>query len=428
MESAGAKPFIGYEHVVSESRIGGLLVDGASVSSATPGQHVEVILNQTPFYAESGGQLGDHGSITLENGAVLEVYDVQSPVPGLFVHRATVADGEVVVGALAQGSVNLARRMAISRAHTATHMIHKAFRELLGETATQMGSENSPGRLRFDFPSVGAVPDSVLRDVEERVNHVLLEDLPVTAEYMSQDAARKIGAMALFGEKYGDSVRVVSVGDWAKELCGGTHTPRTGHLGVVKFLSEGSIGAGVRRVEALVGADAYGFLAKEHVLLAQLSEMLKVRPDEVAQRVESLVMKLKEAEKDLEKVRSQQLRSQLNDLIHTSERNGVFIKRVILPVGTPASDARDIAVELKGSFPAEASGVVVVAGVADGRVSVVVSATAAAVDSGVHAGKILSAMVEKLDGKGGGKSDLAQGGGSNTQAIPLAMALVEELL
>src|SRR5690606_31874763 len=195
------------------------------------------------------------------------VDDVQTPVPGLWVHRARVVEGEAAVGAEAMGVVDVERRRAISRAHTATHMIHKTFREMLGETATQMGSENAPGRLRFDFPFPKAVPDSVLRDAEERVNSLLLEDMTVTARYMSQAEALEMGAMALFGEKYGDTVRVVSVGDWAHELCGGTHAHRSGQLGVVSFISEGSIGSGVRRVEALVGSDAYQYLAREHLLV-----------------------------------------------------------------------------------------------------------------------------------------------------------------
>lgn len=428
MESAGRSTFVGYERVTAEAKIGGLLVDGSVVKSATPGQHVEVILDTTPFYAESGGQLGDHGTITLENGAVLEVYDVQSPVPGLFVHRASVADGEVVVGASALGQVNLQRRMAISRAHTATHMIHKAFRELLGETATQMGSENSPGRLRFDFPSAGAVPDSVMNEVESRVNTILLDDLPVTAEYMTQDAARAIGAMALFGEKYGDQVRVVSVGEWAKELCGGTHTPSTGHLGVVKFLSEGSVGAGVRRVEALVGADAYGFLAKEHILLSQISEALKARPEELMDRIDAIVNKLRDAEKELEKVRSANLRSQLGDAVLTSEVAGVALKRVVLPQGTSGNDVRNIAVEIKGQFAPGVAGIVVAFGEAEGRVSIVVAATDAAIAAGHSSGTLLGHLAPMLQGRGGGKPELAQGSGTDIAGIPAALAAVDGLI
>lgn len=423
MENSGKTNFIGYDHITSETKISGILLDGNVVTSATPGQHVEIVLQDTPFYAEGGGQLGDHGRITLNNGAVIDVYDVQSPVPGLIIHRATIADGEVSVQTGAHAEVDLGRRMAISRAHTATHMIHKAFREMLGETATQMGSENSPGRLRFDFPSPNAVPDSILNEVESRVNTVLLDDLPVTAQYMSQSDAREIGAMALFGEKYGDQVRVVSVGDWARELCGGTHTPTTGHLGVVKFLSEGSVGTGVRRVEALVGADAYSFLAREHILLNNIAQNLKSRPEDLFERIESLVGKLKDAEKEIEKVRAAQLRSQLNNYLKTTEVSGVELKTAILPDGTSANDIREIVNEIKSSMPTVA-GVVCAVAASDGKVSIVIAATDLAISKGVSAGSLLSKVAAVLDGKGGGKPELAQGGGAKISAIPDALTVL----
>ena len=270
-DKSGKTEFLGYTNISSESKLTGILVDGVGVASAVEGDDVEIILNRTPFYAEGGGQLADGGRITLSSGAVIEIDDVQSPVPGVSVHRGRVLNGTVEVGTDALAEIDSERRSAISRAHTATHMVHKAFREVLGETATQAGSENSPGRFRFDFPATGAVSASVLDDVESRVNTLLLDNLEVTAESMSQAQAKEIGAMALFGEKYGDVVRVVSVGDWARELCGGTHVERSGQLGVVKLLAESSIGAGVRRVEDLVGVDAYKFLAREHILLNSLT-------------------------------------------------------------------------------------------------------------------------------------------------------------
>ena len=421
MERIGTTTFTGYDEVVTESAIGGIVSNGAAVASARVGDSVEIIMSRTPFYAESGGQLGDHGVIDAAGGAKLEVYDVQSPVPGMFVHRATVVDGEVALGETAIGRVDLERRNAISRAHTATHMIHKAFREILGETATQMGSENSPGRLRFDFPSPNAVPDSVMRDVEQRVNTLLLDNLPVTAQLMSQEQARKLGAMALFGEKYGDVVRVVSVGDWTRELCGGTHTKTSGNLGVVKFLSEGSIGAGVRRVEALVGSDAYGFLAREHLLVNQLAEMVKVRVDELPDRIEAMIGRLKDVERELEKVRATALRAQLSQLVRTDEIAGVVVKRVILPEGTPASDLRNLVVELRGQVPESRAGVVVGFATESGKVSVVIAANGAAIAAGHGAGTLLQRVAPVIGGKGGGKPDMAQGGGTDGAAIPAAM-------
>jgi alanyl-tRNA synthetase len=219
--------------------------------------------------------------------------------------------------------IDTKRRVAISRAHTATHMVHKAFREILGETATQAGSENSPGRFRFDFPSTSAVAESVLNEVEARVNDLLISDLQVHAEVMSQDAAKKMGAMALFGEKYGDQVRVVSVGDWAKELCGGTHVSRSGELGLVKLLSESSIGAGVRRVEAIVGRDAYDFLAKEHLLLNSLTEVIKgAKTEELPERISDLVDKVKTLEKELASFRSAKAMESVGKLASKAKKIG----------------------------------------------------------------------------------------------------------
>ena len=320
-DRVGKNEFIGYLHVQGEAKIQGILVDGISVQSAHADSEVEIILDRTPFYSEGGGQLADGGSITLGDGTRIEIDDVQTPVPGIFVHRGLVVSGNVDVGVASLAVIDGERRNAISRAHTATHMVHKAFREILGETATQAGSENSPGRFRFDFPATGAVSQTILNDVESRVNSLLLENWQVSAEVMSQADAKKIGAMALFGEKYGDQVRVVSVGDWARELCGGTHVERVGALGVVKLLGESSIGAGVRRVEALVGADAYRFLAREHLLLNSLTDIIKgARIEELPERISDLVAKLRDAEKELSGVRSAQALGQIENIAKSSKQ------------------------------------------------------------------------------------------------------------
>ena len=300
-----AVEFTGYDEVVSEGRVAGIVRDGEKVEAAGPGDDIELVLDRTPFYAEGGGQLADGGRIELDNGAVIEVRDVQSPIGGVVTHRATVVQGEVVLGALALAEVDIERRKSISRAHTGTHMVHKAIREALGDTATQAGRRTRPGRFRFDFSAQSAVPKSVLRDVEAKVNALLLDDLPVTAEVMTQQQARDAGAMALFGEKYGDAVRVISVGDWARELCGGTHAQRSGQLGVVKLLGESSIGSGVRRVEALVGVDAYSFLAREHAIVGQLTEALQARREELPERVAGILGRLKEAESEIAAARQE---------------------------------------------------------------------------------------------------------------------------
>ena len=359
-DSMGAPvEFTGYAEVVSDGSVRGLVTADGVVDSVSEGDEVELVLDRTPFYAEGGGQLADHGVIELSNGARLRVDDVQSPISGLIVHQATVLNGEVTPGLEAHSLVDLERRLSISRAHTATHMVHKAFREALGETATQAGSENAPGRFRFDFSAAGAVPESVMVDVEARVNDVILDDLAVHAEIMSQAEAVKSGAMALFGEKYGDQVRVVSVGEWARELCGGTHAGSSGKLGVIKLLGESSIGSGVRRVEALVGADAYRFLAREHVLVAQLSEALKARPEELPERVNDIVEKLRAAEKELEKVRVGQLLARAGELAAAAEQvGGVALVATAAP-GAGGGDARTLALDVRGRLPQGQPGVVV---------------------------------------------------------------------
>ena len=421
MGKSGVTEFTGYTEVESESEVTGLIVDGEDVKSATAGDEVEVLLNRTPFYAEGGGQLGDHGVVTLADGTTIKIVDVQTPVPGLYVHRGRVLEGTIAVGNAAVGHVDTERRMAISRSHTATHMIHKAFREALGDTATQMGSENSPGRLRFDFPSAGPVPASVLRDVEARVNSVLIENLAVTAEYMTQDAARATGAMALFGEKYGDQVRVVSVGDWARELCGGTHTQRSGQLGVVSFLSEGSVGAGVRRVEALVGADAYQFLAREHVIISQLAEMTKVRPEELPDRINSMLERIKQAERDIAKARSAALANDLPALIGEPRRAGeTHVYAFVAPEGTNAGDLRELVTKAKSEVKTN-NNVFIGATTADGKVALVSATDAAARDAGHSANDILRASLVAVDGKGGGNADMAQGGGAVTTGLAAAL-------
>ena len=426
-DANGASEFIGYSHIRSESKVNGILVDGISVKSASAGVDVEIVLDRTPFYAEGGGQLADGGKITLANGTVVEIDDVQSPVKGLSVHRGRVLSGEVSIGDDGLAEIDSERRNAISRAHTATHMVHKAFRELLGETATQAGSENSPGRFRFDFPSTGAVPESVLNDVESRVNTLLLDDLEVSAEVMTQDAAKKIGAMALFGEKYGDQVRVVSVGDWARELCGGTHVARSGQLGVVKLLSESSIGAGVRRVEALVGVDAYRFLAREHILLNSLTSLIKgSRAEELPEKISDLLIKMKEIEKELAAVRSAAAMSDLSSVAaKVQELNGTTVIATQIGDGIVAEDLRKIALDLRAR---SADSIVVLVSVVEGKPVLVAAVSDAARAKGIKAGALVKIGSTILGGGGGGKDDFAQGGGTSIADVAAALAAITKAL
>ena len=416
--------FTGYDEVATPGRVAGLLVDGEPVPTVSAGTEVEVVLDRTPFYAEGGGQLADQGRIELD-GAVLEVEDVQSPISGLIVHRARVISGEARLGSDAQGLVDIERRKAISRSHTATHMVHRAIREALGETATQAGSENAPGRFRFDFNAATAPPPSVLRDVEARVNALLAEDLEVHAELMSQEQARAIGAMALFGEKYGERVRVISVGDWARELCGGTHARRSGQLGMIQLLTEGSIGAGIRRVEALVGIDAYRYAAREHILVHQLTEALKVRPEELPERVATLVAQLREVQRELDRLRADQVLAVAADLAkNAADVFGVTV--VTHDAGTAsADDLRALALDVRGRMPADQPAVVAVAGVSGARPVLVVVTNDEARRWGVRAGELARDASAVLGGGGGGKDDVAQGGGTDPARVPDALRQVE---
>ena len=418
MDVAGITAFTGYDEVASEVTVRGILVDGDGVISAREGVSVEVVLDRTPFYAEGGGQLSDAGLITLADGAVLEIDDVQQPVPGLYVHRGRVLSGEAVVGRAAVGRVDLERRRAISRAHTATHLVHKAFREALGETATQMGSENSPGRFRFDFPFATAVPASVLADVEARVNDVLADDLVVRAEIMTQDQARAAGAMALFGEKYGDRVRVVSVGDWARELCGGTHAQRSGQVGLIKFLSEGSIGAGVRRIEAIVGVDAYRFLAREHLLLAQLADIAKARTDELPERIDTALNRLKDAEREIAKMRSAMLVANIDDIIGEGDLYGdVRVVAFAAPEGTDAAALRELVTKGREAARRDVACVVIGAALIEDKISLVVATNETGRTAGLSANRVLQAALVPVSGRGGGKDDMAQGGGAGIGGV-----------
>jgi alanyl-tRNA synthetase len=419
LDSGNSTEFIGYTQVTAEAKVVGVISHGHSVSSGSG--DIEVVLDRTPFYAEGGGQLADHGQLHLANGAVIDVFDVQSPIPGLFIHRGELRDGEVEVGAHAYAAIDLDRRSAISRAHTATHMVHKAFREVLGETATQAGSENAPGRFRFDFPSNSPVSTSAMQEVEGRVNRLLMENLPVTAAEMSQDEARAIGAMALFGEKYGERVRVISVGDWARELCGGTHVHASGELGLVKMLSESSIGSGVRRVEALVGHDAFSFLAREHYLLNQVKEIVKVtRSEELPERIEATLHALKEAERSLGAFKTSTAIEQLSTLIKGAERiHGVTWFAKHLEESFSGDELRMIALALRERLSA---GVVVLSSTLNEKVVLVAATDIKARERGIRAGTLVKTGSLVLGGGGGGKDDYAQGGGVLLNEIENAFA------
>ena len=434
LERSGRTAFTGYEELARESTVTALLDVGtaALLPAATEGDEVGIVLDITPFYAESGGQESDHGRLVFTGGEA-QITDVQTPVAGLVVHRAHITRGELLPGATVSAEVERARRAAVSRAHTATHLVHRAFRLALGETATQAGSLNAPGRLRFDFHAPSAVPASVVRDVEEEINEVLLRDLPVSAFVTTQDEARRLGAMALFGEKYGDSVRVVDIGDYdhpyARELCGGTHVARSAQLGAVTLLSESSVAAGTRRVEGLVGLDAFRYLARERVLLNQVAGVVKAtRSEEIPERVGDIVTRLRDAERQLERLRADAVLASAASL-HSSAPviRGVALVVAKAPDGTGAKDVRTLALDVRGRF-GERPAVVVVAAATEGKVPVVIALTPAARDLGLAAGALLDVVKQHIGGGGGGKPDLAQGSGVDAAGLPRAFEAVEGFL
>ncbi|WP_117210908.1 alanine--tRNA ligase [Allorhizocola rhizosphaerae] len=426
LEAGGAVEFTGYTEVSRESRVRSVIGPyGSAVDVAAEGEEIELVLDATPFYAEGGGQQPDTGLITVGAGRI-EVLDVQQPVPGLIVHRGRIVEGEVRAGETGFAQIDVDRRRAISRAHTATHLVHQTMRNFLGESATQAGSLNAPGRLRFDFNTPAAVPHSVLHDVEQQINEVLMQDLEVRAFITSQAEARAMGAMALFGEKYGEHVRVVEVGDYARELCGGTHTARSGHLGLVKILSEASIGSGVRRVEALVGMDAFRYLAKEHVLVSRLADIYRVPNEQVAERVEQTVAQLRDAERELEKLRAQLVLGGAASLAAQAvDVRGVAFVGTEAPEGAAVNDVRTLAQEVRGKIPSDRPAVVAVASRANGKASLIVAINQSARARGLSAADLVKGA---LSGRGGGSPDLAQGGGLPADEAPRLLVAVEQAL
>ena len=422
-QMGGGSTFLGYTDLGSEATITALLVDSVPASVAQAPAEVEVILDRTPFYAEMGGQLADHGQIRLADGGIIEVHDVQAPIKGLSVHRGTLTEGLVTVGAKAWAEVDSERRLAIARAHTATHMVYAGLRRIVAEDADQAGSENSPSRLRFDFRHSSALEGSQINDIEALVNEKLAEDLVVKTDVMSIEEARLSGAIALFGEKYGAEVRVVTIGDgFDKELCGGTHVPTTGHIGRIAILGEGSIGSGVRRIDALVGNGAYSFQAKEHALVSQLSTMVGGRSEELPDRIASLLARVKESEKELERMRTEQALAQAQTLADTAKSlNGIAIVANDTGVMPSADALRTLALEVRDRLGDANPVVVALIGRVNDKPSIVVVTNEKARERKAKAGAFVRAVGQHLGGGGGGRDDIAQGGGTKLDAIKEAL-------
>jgi alanyl-tRNA synthetase len=433
----GPTQFVGYTEVAREGRITALIGPDGLLAAASPGDTVEVVLDVTPFYAEGGGQLADWGRISVSapgREAELSVTDVQQPLPGLIAHRATVVSGEVRPGDPVLATVDIGRRAAVSRSHSATHLLHAGLRRALGESAAQAGSLNDAGRLRFDFTTPAAVPPSVLNDVEDEINEVLLRDLEVRWFVTDQDEARRLGAIAMFGEKYGDRVRIVEIGDYSRELCGGTHVPRSSVIGAVKLLGESSIGAGVRRVEGLVGLDAFRYLAREHVLVHSLASEFRAQPEELPERIAGVLQRLKAAERELSKLRVSQVLAAAGEIAAGAEQvpnshGAVAVVLAEAPAGVGGNDLRTLALDVRARLRRENPAVVVLGSPNDsGGVAFVVAVNEAGRTAGLSAGDLVRVFAPAIDARGGGKPDLAQGAGGDAAKLGAGFAAVRAAL
>ncbi|MBE9373398.1 alanine--tRNA ligase [Saccharopolyspora sp. HNM0983] len=420
LDEHGTTEFIGYTDLQAQSRVLGLLVDGQSVPAASAGTEIELVLDRTPFYAEGGGQIADTGRL-VGPGVEVEIDDVQRAVPGLFVHRGRVLAGDLGVDTKLDAAVDQQRRHAIARSHSATHLVHAAVRNAYGNRAAQAGSLNSPGRMRFDFTAPAAVSQGVLAGVEEEVNDYLQSDVEVQSYTTTMDRAMELGAVALFGEKYGDQVRVVDMGDYSRELCGGTHVPRIGNLGVVKLVADSSVGSGVHRVEALVGMDAMRHISKEHLLVTRLAEQFKVPAEELPERIEGVVSRLRDAEKELDQLRIERVLASAGQLADKgTDVRGVTLVAEQVADGVDGNGLRALAGEVRGRLGSR-PGAVALFSASEGKVNFVVSVNEAGRDAGLAAGKLVPSFAAEVGGRGGGKPDMAQGGGTDPAGITAAI-------
>ncbi|MGY0500127.1 alanine--tRNA ligase [Nocardia sp. FBN12] len=420
----GATEFTGFDELTSEANVLALIADGVRVPVATAGQDIEVILDRSPLYAESGGQIADRGSITA-SGLKLQVNDVQKIAKKVWVHKATVEQGQITEGDVVLAQADPAWRRGATQGHSGTHMVHAALRQILGPNAVQAGSLNKPGYLRFDFNWQGALSEQQKADIEVVSNDAVGADFPVNTFVTDLPKAKEMGAMALFGENYGDEVRVVEIGGpFSMELCGGTHVEHSSQIGPITLLGESSVGSGVRRVEAFVGLDSYKYLAKERALLAGVASSLKVPSDEVPARVEQLVERLKVAEKELERTKIAAVLSSAGTFAEQAERVGaVRLVAAAAPEGVSAGDLRTLATDIRGRLGSEAA-VVVLLGSVEGKAPFVVTVNKAAQDLGVKSGDLVAAFGPSIAGRGGGKPEMAQGAGSDPSGIPAGLTAV----
>jgi alanyl-tRNA synthetase len=426
--SFGVTKFTGYEQLSSSGKVIGLIRDGQVVKNLSAGDIAEVILDETSFYAESGGQDSDSGFIT-GDGLLAEVLDVQKPVKGLISHSVRVSKGEIAVGQKVVSEVSGDWRLGAAQAHSATHVMHAALRQVLGPSALQTGSYNKPGFMRLDFSWNEALSQSLRSEIEEVANLAIRQDLAVRAELMSVESAKKSGAIALFGETYDEMVRVVQIGGpWSRELCGGTHVSRSSQVGMVSLIAESSVGSGTRRVEALVGFEAFKSFAAERRLVQELTDLLKVSPEELTERISKTVADLKGAQKKISQLSIAGLRDSIPSMIKDAKQfDGTRFVVADFGAGVEAEGLRELATSIANDLESEAA-VIVASSLVEGKIVLLVATTVKARQSGFSSGKLVKIASEILGGGGGGKDNLAQGGGPEASKLPQAIKAIEAAL
>jgi alanyl-tRNA synthetase len=416
--------FIGYDRLAGESSVLAIYGNGAGLDEAVEGDEIELLTAETPFYGESGGQIGDRGTVTTARGDIIEVFDTHHPTPQLTAHRSRVKKGRVQVGDKVQLAVDPKHRQKIKLNHSATHILHSVLRRELGQHVRQAGSLVTPERLRFDFNHSGAITDEQLALIETKVNQHIREDAGVSIQEVSYDEAIRHGALAFFGDKYGDRVRVVQIGDFSTELCGGTHVRASGEIGIFKLQSEGGVAAGVRRVEAFTGQGALDLIHNYEQRLKEIGNLVRGSADDAVDKVKKLLERQKELEREIEKLRGQFEKDQIPELLaKQSSVNGT--KFLISQVdGVDAKQLRDIADQLKEKI---GSGVVVLASAGEANVNLVASVSKELTQR-YHAGNIIKELAGIVGGGGGGRPEFAQAGGKEPAKIAAALKRAEELI
>lgn len=428
LSEVGETEFLALQSIAESARVRKILTESGAAKEAVPGDIVEVILDRTPFYAEAGGQSADAGHLRWDGG-MAEVLDVQRPIAGLVTHQVRITDGALSSTAEVEALVDPKWRHGATQAHSATHVIGAAIRESLGPAASQSGSFNRPGYLRLDFNWNSGLSEETLEFIERKSNEIIQQDLPVGVEVMPKAQAMAMGAQALFGEKYPEVVRVVEInGPWSLELCGGTHVESTAQIGTMVLTHEGSVSAGNRRVELVTGFDGFGYLARERDLVRELSNMLKTSPADLQTRVADLVDRLKSAEKQIEKIKAERLLASAATIAGEAVNLGnVTLLAKSLP-DVSGGDLRTLALDLRARLGTDRPAVVVLLGVSDGKVATIAALNESAVAAGISANNILQTMASHIDGRGGGKADLAQGGGANPSGLDAALGAVQASL